>query len=99
MVVFLPAPLPESQVASKLIESIRAKEDLQALSVVIDSLPSVNPELSLDRNSNIKSCQVFLIYSFSVVSEFLCAKVSLVTQCVLYVGFKTISHSFLALMK
>lgn len=55
-----PAPIPESQVAEKLIESIRAKKDIQELREVIDSLPSVNPELSLDRNSEtaIRVCGV-----------------------------------------
>lgn len=74
-------PPVESQVASKLLEAIKSKEGEQALNSIIDSLPSVNPELSLDRN------------------KCLAVKVFLVTQCILYVGHKTISHSFMALTK
>ena len=37
--------------ASKFIESIRAKENLENMAKVLDSLPSVNPELSLSRSS------------------------------------------------
>ena len=46
-----PGLMPEAQVATKLIEAIRAKEDVQNMLEIIDSLTSVNPELSLDRNS------------------------------------------------
>ena len=45
------APLVEAQVAGKLIESIRGKKEARELLEIIESLPSVNPELSLDRNS------------------------------------------------
>ena len=95
-----PAPLLESQVATKLIESIRAKEEMQAMSEVINSLSSVNPELSLDRNSEFRTfCQSRVSNCIVLPPELLLAKVSLVTQCILYVGSKTISHSFLALTK
>ena len=48
---YFTAPLPEAEVAKKLIDAIRAKEELeQCLPRIMDSLPSVNPELSLDRN-------------------------------------------------
>lgn len=74
---------------------------MQILSETIDSLPSVNPELSLDRNSEIKShvCVTPCLIIFICLSELTGAKASLVTQCILYVGSKTISHTFLALTK
>lgn len=93
------APIPEAQVATKLIESIKAKEKEQKMSEIIDSLQSVIPELSLDRNSNKKIVCLNQRKDFVSPPEFLYAKVSLVTQCILYAGHKTISHSFLALTK
>ena len=86
--------------ATKLIEAIRAKEEMQSMSEIINSLPSVNPELSLDRNSEKIGVWICIsLWHIIILPEFLSAKVSLVTQCVLYVGHKTISHSFMALTK
>lgn len=53
------AALPEAQVATKLLECIRSKESLESMTKIIDSLPSVNPELSLYRNSINEYCLVF----------------------------------------
>lgn len=67
MFVFV-AALPEAQIATKLIESIRSKENLENMSKIIDSLPSVNPELSLYRNSTTVINYVLLIGAHEVVN-------------------------------
>ena len=45
------APLPESQVATQLLDSIKAKETTDKMATVLDSLPSLDPELGQNRDS------------------------------------------------
>ena len=44
-------PLPESQVATQLLDSIKAKETTDKMTTVLDSLASLDPELGQDRDS------------------------------------------------
>ena len=45
------APLPESQVATQLLDSIKAKETTDKMATVLDSLASLDPELGQNRDS------------------------------------------------
>ena len=44
------APLPESQVATQLLDSIKAKETTDKMATVLDSLASLDPELGQNRD-------------------------------------------------
>ena len=60
------AALPESQVATQLLKSIRDKDSLVAMETILDSLATANPELigegdslSLSNTHNMHSQHVF----------------------------------------
>ena len=92
-VVFAGPAGPEVELATRLLEAIKNKESMDNLKAVLDSLSDVGT----DHQSKCDHPPTHPpTHSHTALSQ---TKMAVLTQCVLKVGCKTITHCFLALVK